>query len=555
MIPSLLLFVDVLLGCGAQGDRAWSAFDAEPRFAVRTSVALRGATLEDACAVLSSLSTAKLTVHEALRERRLNLFAAGTPLRSLLKGLAEATRLCWRLNEGVYELYLSAEQSDRETALVRASKEFDARLHSRKVEGLLAAIRDAARTGESERPEALGIVLGLDESERRSVAEAAAAAEGVVATDNSHFGSHMLFAKPFGELDPALQQQVAKAVLGPGSQDFKGVPVARGARDMPTLRRSRVGLIGMNGGVHLGVVGEDGGIWASHFSLVRRKGMLGVDSDDDLPPEVSLAIRAQRLVDLGSMPAQLRGKRVRFGEGLERTRLSVLLAEISRQTGVPIGCDDFLRNRRTVYSWLLTDRDEYTIEDALAQIAPAFGRKFEWRHGMLIGRTVSLGLDLRAEPPPGLLARLSSIGQRREKLAEEDWMALGRLSRLQLDTIIAARVEAIRGRVPLSRAQRFHPVLRFWADLTPAERARAEAEGGLPVSEMSREAREKFRQIARTGVPEGLTEGGTTPRRGGLSIERKRSSAGLSLTFRFHPETKPERPAARCNSSCLVSSC
>jgi hypothetical protein len=134
------------------------------------------------------------------------------------------------------------------------------------------------------------------------------------------------------------------------------------------LSRSYVGLIAAFGGLYVGIVGPDGkDVWVSPLDQVRRRGIPGYTSDNDMEPEVEEALAKTAWLDLGELPPAQRHRRFRFSENLPRHSLPGILEYLAAQTGLPFVSDDFIQSRRSNFFWLLTDRDEYTLEQALKQ--------------------------------------------------------------------------------------------------------------------------------------------------------------------------------------------
>lgn len=299
---------------------------------------------------------------------------------------------------------------------------------------------------------------------------------------------------------------------------------AAALEDMADLERSHVAVVAASGSLRLGIIGPEGkDVWVSPFDAVWRRGIPGVDSDIDIDPEVEEAFRKRKLLDITEMPPAFCRKRLRFPANLTRTQLPEVLESISSQTGLAIVSDDFLRSRTTFYHWLLTDKTEYTLEEALHQVAGAFGRRFTYRDSILRVQSLTRGLDLCAEPPVGLVPRLRAKAKKNQPLVMDDYLDLARLSDLQLRTLQTCKPPVVAQGGALFTVQKLHRVLAFYARLSPEEKEQAESEEGLPSC---------------ADLP-------ASPRRAGLHVHRKRLSSGMEeVTFLIVSGANPPRITA-----------
>ncbi len=477
----------------------------------------------------------RLECDDGLRLRRLTLFARSTSRQALLAALARAVPASW-VRLGPRALRLRQTQSDREKeqSWIRASRDRSDRE---------AALCDAALSRATERAlgdpadeRAVTALLRLMNADERELAwEAAREPQGIIgASDNRHARGNLVGVRRLGNLPPDVQERVSQAV-GVGAD----------GRRAESLRDAEVGIVAQNGRLGLGVIDpERRDVWISPGDAIGRGGIPGVDGSNNVHPEVADALASQStLVILRPFPAGLRP--LKFDRTLERTLLHVLLRSIHQQTGIAIVSDDYLRSRQIIWSWMLTDRPEYTLPQALRQIGGAFAHQFTYRSGILECLGLVPGRDRRCEPPAELYQRCRELEAERRDPTLADYLAAAALAHPQFNTV-QLQGQGMTGTHTRSLFQMpddLRTALRLYASLTPEQQTKA-VTPGLLDSEMTPEQRRLFGRLTLRGLPLMTVTASTQPRGSArFEISPGRSSGLQRWTATAVPRT--HAPACR----------
>ncbi len=446
---------------------------------------------------LTESSNGKLTftATESLKPRNLTLFFVKTTSLQAMRGIAYSIRGSWRKSDSGYELFQTKGQIIEEKNAILRSE-------SRETSAAIARINALKEAIENAKNSDFGKYLATLDPERLLIAlETSSEPEDPIsAADQSHLHSQLLFSQPTYELSAEAHSAVGAMLGQPPSGKFEGVA---GLEHTPGDSTTQVGLVAYAGGLMLGTVTQDGSdVSISPDHLIQKKGIPGVDSDSGGEAEVEEAIKNRKLVFIDSIPLAMQRIPIKFVHGRKRTQLATLLEIIAKQLGVSIVSDDFLRSRTPQYSWLLTDQPTYTAREALTQIASSFGKEVYYKNGTLRLRTVTLGLDLRAEPPKALMVSLERAVTKKRNLNSSEYLLLGRLSPLQAHTF------AINMPISFTPLNLFQQVFRQWnplrlfASLNVKQMANAEGEKGFIFQAMSGGQRKLFLRSALSGLPQ-----------------------------------------------------
>ncbi len=527
-----------------------------------------------------------------MAQRRVTVFAARLPLRRLMEALADTLGLSWQRENTPaptpgaaqdkgqqdksqqdadpqaknapanrapnYTLFQSDEARRRERKQLAASEAWNMWAHDAKRDAMQAALQAALNaTGNDKHPAnpLRGLLADLSPKQIDQACELATQSMGVGAADNNrNLLQNLVGVRPFADLPPAQQAQ-ARALLGRPEQTAggKGDGAVPGAKNDDELSRSSVGFAAIEGAVSLAVVKPDGSdVLFSPQSGVFMRSIPALASDDDSDPEVRALTQNVRLLDLSGVPDAVRRKRLRFPSALDRAALPELLQSLARQTGLAIVADDFIRSRRTVYFWLLTDKPDYTLDEACDQISKAFGHRMIYKNSVLRVQSVSPGPDLRVEPPPQIIARLRDMTAHHLLGTLDDYAMLGGLTRAQLDTFVLAHFPGVAQGTLLINAQRAYSVLHFYALLPPDLRERATTSAGLPFSALNARQTEAFAALSQLGAMRAAT-GKASMRPTGLYVRAEEVTAkysrGKALCWTF--DVVPDKQSGRVASYTL----
>jgi hypothetical protein len=366
-------------------------------------------------------------------------------------------------------------------------------------------------------PALLGLLARLDEEGLRAAGEAATLPEGIASVpDNRQMGERIVGATPFAALPAALQSEIKTSLARIDAGHFT-LP----ASNLADLERSQVGVAVGETNAHLVVVDPDGSnIWVSPSERIPSAMRPGPEADMDQAAEVAHAVLHEELVITPGLPRDMQQRKLRFPAALHRTELPAMLESLAKQTGLPFLADDYLRSRESVFTWLLADRQEYSLAEALRQVASAFGHRFVYKNGVMHVETLTPGLDLRAEPPAELLETLRQRAAHKELLSFEDQLALGTLSDLQLLTMMTRHPPVIPQLAVLYTLYQSRGVLRFYGGLTPEQQSRAATTAGLPPRDLDLGQHAVFTRLSSVGLP-GKPAAGAAPKTAGFYVTRE----------------------------------
>ncbi len=518
----------------------------DTRLAVPVTLAAPSTTLQQCLEELTKSSGVHLTTADAIRTRRVSAFAAKLPLHDLMTALARVFGFSWRIATPAaghastaatnaanaanpaaavtvsqaaapvgYELYPSNETRLIERAAMRASEEREQRDLKAKSDATLAALNASLAAQSKDKPSFADMLGDLSASQLQRLADRAAPddVDVLIAANNSYMHDHLLFARPFSSLKPATQQSLLAQLSQPRADSRGPLP------PYPDLSGRQVGFVAMNGDVRLAIVNADGRDLNTTHLDAHRQGLRGIDTNDGSSAEVNQAVD-DNMVSLNGLAGAKREKRLRFAGILQRNSLAAVLESVARQTGISIVSDDYFSSRFTPYDWLLTDRDEYTLPQALDQIARAFAHRIRYEDGVLRVTTVTPGLDLRGEPPDEAITHMRKIAARKLPMTLDDYLLLGGLTRLQCRMMPAAVAYGETQAAVQTNMQQLYPVLHLVSLLSAAQRRQAEQAGGLRSADLRAQARQAFDMLTDRGLPALLTAA-DAPAQSGLYMRHK----------------------------------
>lgn len=538
--------------------------DADARLLATLTLQSKSQAISDCLQTVREQTGLNLRATDDIGQRRITVFAAHVTLHNWMQAVADTTGLSWRtakassqINAAAgktdtnavvstdksfdgYELYLGEAQRNKEQAQTEVSEKRSKWSLNTQRERLMALARDA-------KGPFAGMLAQLSPEQLAQACELAAHPIGPISSsNNSHYFDHLTNVRPFADLPPDVQANVRQMLSRPETMGSgpNAIPLAPALQKADDLSQSYIGIVAADGGLSLGVIAPDGkDVWVSRNHEVHRSGIAGIDSDDDSNPEVTEQMAQVNLLDLEGVPKAIRHKKLHFPNGFDRASLPELLQVLAQQTGLVIVADDFARSRRTVYFQLLTDKMEYTLGEACEQIAKAYGHSMVYKEGVLRVKTVSLGLDLRTEPSADALARLRELTTKKLSATLADYQLLGRLSRLQLDTLVTAHFPGISEGGLLLSAQRSYDALHFYALLPPALRDKAETAQGLTIRDLNARQLEGFTALGGIGMPHITLAQAKTPSvtlRPGLYVAKQEANGKLQrLTLTVASDARP----------------
>lgn len=505
-------------------------------------------TLNESAAVLTEKTGVEISAAAEIGQRRITILVSKKnpiSLRQLMATIASVANLSWQTQDDGYRLYQADTQKRHEAYLMRNSEHREEAAREAKQEAMLTAIRQAIANRQPGKPSLADLLVDLTSEQLDRMTAVGTEPIGIGSgADQSMFHNHTIYARPFTSLTPEQQAGIQTMLNRPEYQPSGGDPGLAPAVTNPNdLLQSQVGFVADGGSVRLAIVPPPGtDVWVSPLDDVTRRGVAGADnSSGGRNPESEDALNSGHLLAVDTMPWCLRHQRLRFPAKLDRTILANVLEAVAAQTALPIIADDFSYTRRTPFIWLLTDRDEYTLEDAMSQIAGAFSHQFAYKAGIVRVQTLMPGQDLRLEPPTTVIARLQDLVRKRQAVSLTDYLMLAQLSDEQLSTLATSQLPEIRQQgIIFLNVQRLQPVLAFYSSLSDRQRVQAETDGGLPLKELNRQQREEFATLTDVGLPARQTTTAKWPSSSGLFVQRSGIKQGI-ITFLIASDSSPAR--------------
>lgn len=480
----------------------------DSRLSVAVTMTGRYETLQSCFDRIRGFTGVGLHVSGEVAGRRITYRMRDKPLRTLMDSLATIAHAQWReieirkssdSTQSVYQLCQTPEQASRDRALERDAQRREEADSAAVRNMILGILGEALASRNPDRPSVADLLAGLGPDDVDAIAEAATAPVSTIAADNQgHFHDHLALATPFGDLSPSAQKSVRAMVTRPeyGADGAKPVfvPAVAGEQD---LAKSDIGLVSFEGGVHLAVVGPDGkDVWVSPTDFIRARPVPGVSRDDDMDPLYVVPPRPS----LNGLPPSTLKKRIRVLPTTRRT-MADLLDAIAVQADMDFVADDFLRTRTTPYSWVFTDKLDYSVAQAMDQLSLTFDHAITTRDGVVEVVTAARGADLRADPPPALFVRMSALAKAKRPMVFSDYLELGILSRNQLHTLISARPFDGAFSTVFLRVERTYLAFGIYAPLSPEHRRAAESQEGLSLTDMPPNIAAAFKHMLRIGMP------------------------------------------------------
>lgn len=469
----------------------------DTRLTVSVSFQKKRTSLKDVLKTLETTTKVPLSVEEKVSERRVNLYVSRLPLLNVMRLLQRNQGLEWQAVGNGYTLVQTPEGKKREDKEIESSEQWEASANQKRRNAFRDSL-DAIRNNPTPQNEALRAMLDSYSPEQLENLLARTDEEpGIIsATSSSHDYDHFVDAKPFRSLTQS-QQNAIRSALG----EQKGTGVTKD--NYPYLEDCNVGFVASRSGLRLSIQRPSTDPNSDNLILggggtLGRKGILGVDSDNDLEPEINERVAQAKLLNLSGMaPSQL-NRKYKIPHGVARQELSELLEVISKQTGISICSQDYLIERRYEPPFLFTDKDSYTLQEVLQTTALFFGQVVTYRHGGLIFTSAAPGLNLRSEPPALLVVTLARKHTKKEPLDLNDVIGIGKLNSRQW--VLARKHPTVNYHTLLHSFFSNRHALRLYSELTEAERTQSEKPEGLQPKEFSKKLQTLFSFVVRTGL-------------------------------------------------------
>lgn len=471
------------------------------RLTTKVTIKRGSSDIKDILDLLVQQSKVPLSVEDDHALRKAHLFVSNVPLASVLEALKEVSGLSWRSSGKGYLLYQSEEDRSREKNAIALSEKFEQEANQKRRNAFRDALDNLRKNPTSAQEGLLSMLDPLSSEEWDSLLEKTDEETPITsATNQSHFYDRLTDAKPFRSLS-SRQQSAVRGALGvlSGEGENRLQPFA----DNTFLEDSSIGFVVTRSGIMLGVnrpntAGNDEPLFVGPGGMLTRKGILGVDSDTGLEPEVNSLIERTKLLSLHGMSPALLNRKIKVPTEAQRQNLAAFLEYLAKETGLCIVASDLPLGRRYMPPIISTDSAGYPLSAYLDHMAKHYAQTVAYRYGMLVMQPLALGLDLRSEPPPSLVARLLKKSNAREPLTIEDVMDIGKLTSKQSLTLnIGARGKLVPYVSPFTRNRK---PLRLYAEMSAEMRAKSESAEGLRDEEIDKVVRPFFREAIRSGL-------------------------------------------------------
>lgn len=486
---------------------------ADPRMKTPVELRVKWKRLDEIIASIRQETGIALQVESGIGGRRLNLFTskmtAEQAVASIVRemGLTCTTSSTASGEQPNYTLSLSEERRQKEewwkSASEQRKKERYADYRRRMQEAMQKEI-DASR--QSKKP-GIGLLLStLSPEELQRIAGVSQEGPPLISASNqSHLHNFMMFARPYKDL-PEDVRRALPAMLG--RPEYAEGNIKTGAGSLAELEHCQIGLIAANGSVRLGLYNPaEGDVWASSYDDTNTPTPSNEDILNDFNPQVVEMLNSPKLVS--GLPRGIGEKRIRFSKEVDRRHLASLLEVVAQKVSLSFVAQDYFRTRSVtpfIAQHLVPATEEFTLREALLQIARAFGHRMVFQDSVLYVTTLTPGADLRAEPPPTIFDYLNRLEQKKEAISPESYLKLTALSRSQLKNIVQGmngyRTEI---RSMLYNVLQVHSILHPYGKLSSEQRQQAESEEGLYIPDLEKQTELEFRALAGRGLPASAT--------------------------------------------------
>jgi|GEM_PF-5506557 hypothetical protein len=476
---------------------------ADPRLRSTIDFRVKWGRLSDILKAVSTETKTEIQAEPEIAERRLNLFTtrftAAHGLVAIIRQMGLECTVTTVAGKPAYRLTLSESRREQEEKWKARSEEREKNRYAESERRMANLLQQAIEAGRKSQTPHIGNLLATYTPEQ--LAQIARVAQGdapiISASNQSHFHNFMMHAVPYGELSPALQKQVEQTIAGP---NYAQNGFAQGANSQGELQKCHVGVVACGGSIYVSLYNP-----AIQDVFIAPFGMIGAPTPlheeiNDFDPQVVAMLDSPRLVT--GLPKKLAEKKIRIPKAVDRRHLANLLEEVTRQIPFSLICDDYLRTRVCHFDDLLPSLEEFTLRDALWQIARSFGYRMEYRNDALYITTLTPGADLRAEPPVGLLDYLQRIEKKKEFVTFATYQQLGNLSFMQAKTLaLRTPSDILAVRTMLYDILQVHPILHLYGKLTPEQQKQAETADGLPLEELEKGLERQFAAHIGRGLP------------------------------------------------------
>jgi hypothetical protein len=480
-------------------------FSRDARLRLEIDFKVKWGSIGEVTKAISEATGANIQVERAVSGRRINLFSFGCSAAQDMVMISRATGLTWNtmpgknVNEVQYILSLSADRRDQEAQWKLRSEK---REKARRIEGQAKMEAALNKASNNDKAAIASLLNQYSAQELSQIADLAQEGINVVsASDQRHLHNFLMFPTPYRNLPGNVQRGVSGLSRGTKYTEQNLLQAANSQKD---LEDTFVGLIAANGTVSLGVYNPaNHDVWNTPEEQIVSSFPSDEEKMDDFDPRVSVMLDSPRLVT--GLPTEIARKRIRFPQSVDRRHLANLLQRVSDTFRLSVATEDYFRTRvasSVLTRDLLPASDEFSVQDALRQIARTFGYQMIFQNGVLYVTTLTPGADLRAEPPVELIERMAQIDPTKNPVSFELYKEIASLSKPQIETLVL-RQPANLSRLwnVLWQVQRIYPILHLYVGLRPEQQQVAETTDGLPLSSLDSRLQREFQTLARRGLP------------------------------------------------------
>ncbi len=443
-------------------------------------------SIQYALASIQKQTNVSFTADKDIEYRRINIFCTKCPLNTLLPAIAYATGFTWNKTATGYNLSRSPARYALEQERLHES-EMDHDATEIQLEQVTTTPLMQYIDGPSDGSAFYQFLKLMTPNQITRLIHQGMHDLDVISTDGgSNYYSHFVAARRISTLPLALQKEIS-------------FETQMSKRD---LEGAWVGAVGGQEVMELAVLP----LGSDLFLLTRGEVSRGVvparNYNGNTPPEVKALLQTASVQLDGAITESLVHKVITFPKGTNTDSLPVMLKILSKQTGIPIVCDDYLRSQMPLYPdspgiW------KYPFMQLLRIFAKGFAKKVVWYKGALMLHTATLGMDLRYEPPDQLLHTLWKQNSAHLPMSFADIRAIGKLTKQQVTELCDSSMELKSRNIHINITDTVfsYPWLHLLGMLSERELKLAESPGGLSVKEMSPAYLALYRRREGVGLP------------------------------------------------------
>lgn len=500
----------------------------DPRLSQKINLDIDSIDLTRTLQGISQATGINLISDKSISNKRVVVKCKNEKLSSMLQAISEAMSCVWIRNdknpkEPEYTLFKTEQRKRFEKQAIELSENRASLVQEEVIKAELAGLADPVQSEHAQIIADLFNNFKEDEKKQCLIAGTEFFGTHDASPRNTEF--NFFGARSFDKMSAAMQTTIVKS-LSPSVLELETNAGTSGLNGAPALKGSYIGLMNLGASFALATVRKGESAITSSSMFVFRKGLPGIDSDDDSNLEMIELMKRGNLITLGALSVKDRTQLIDSKAFIDRHSFASLLDTLFKKTSLPIVSDSGYATEASYFFNLLTDKPKYTLTEALEYIAKAHAHEFRFSSGILIAKTVAIGLDAGAEIDVELTNRLSKVAlYKKGHISLLDATDIAALSDLQME-YLPYNISVPVPTTQILSVKQYRPLLRMYGSLTRTQITQAYSDRGVKMVDLTAVQKQFFDRLAYSGLP------------GKLDFKPLRRTLGLFLQKQRTGETK-----------------